>query len=82
MSLQVGSGTLDVSFVELREATWRDFPNVALLGPNGGEVVGYLHLKLNYRTHSTLGRYVRASLRAQAWPPRGLNHMLGARVVP
>lgn len=59
-ALQVGSGMLDVSFIEMKEAMWRDFPNVALLAPNGGEVVGYLHLKLNYHTHSNLGRYVSA----------------------
>ena len=29
----IGIGTIDISFMEMREATWRDYPNVALIGP-------------------------------------------------
>ena len=59
--MQEGIGELDVSFAEMKEASWRDFPNIALMHPETRELVGYLHLKLNYRTHSQLGRYVRAA---------------------
>jgi len=53
---ELGSALLPVSFVEMKEATVRDEPNVPLIGPNGGEVIGYLHLKMQYFTHSDLGR--------------------------
>ena len=59
---QLGTGTLPISFTEMKEAGVYEFPNVELIGPNGGEVIGYLHLKLTYRTHSRLGRNVRFAM--------------------
>jgi len=53
---QLGSCTLPISFADMKEATACDWPNVALIGPNGGEVIGYLQLKMSYRSHSNLGR--------------------------
>ena len=53
---ELGTGTIAVSFEDMKEALPCDYPNVALIGPNGGEVVAYVHLKLTYRTHSDLGR--------------------------
>ena len=56
--VQLGTGAITVSFEDMKEALACDYPNVALIGPNGGEVVAYVHLKLTYRTHSDLGRDV------------------------
>jgi hypothetical protein len=65
---QLGSCTLPISFADMKEATACDWPNVALIGPNGGEVIGYLHLKMSYRSHSNLGRNVRARPRSMSVP--------------
>lgn len=66
----------------MKESQWRDFPNVALIGPNGGEVVGYLHVKLNYRTHSQLGRYVRPPRPESAWFKAPVGRSVARSVAP
>ena len=62
----VGKGELEISFQELKEGRMKDEPNIALFD-KVGDIVGYVHLKMSYRTHSKLGRQEAAKLILHRW---------------